>query len=325
METIDNLLLPHILIEFIYNDYKPNRKMLLEYSFTGGGRRILLEKYGVFPDCEKIADAVINAIVSKPHKHNEDRIVDIDGDYFFEKICLIFNDKIQGTAYRTDISELDDNGKLDVVIFDIGKDVGQFSKPSIMHELQHAYEDWNMKKNGDSLDNSLDRKGYFSNLSEIPAIDLIDVERKIFYIFNKSELNAYMAQIVSEINSTDEKFNTIGDLFAYVRSLPVYCFYTEYFSYSEILCTLKDKPYQDMVLEYANKIKGNRFKNYNSFSKWLRNQTLKTKRKLDTIISKAIYEKFRKNMVGTLKSPSDTELNEMLMEGIRLIQNKTRK
>lgn len=189
----DNLLLPHILIEFIYNDYKPDRNMLLEYSFTGNGRRILLEKYGVFPDCEKIADAVINTIVSKPHKHNEDRIVDIDGDYFFEKICLIFDDNMQGTAYRTDISELDDNGKLDVIIFDIGKDVGQFSKPSIMHELQHAYEDWNLKKNGDSSDSSLERKGYFANLSEVPTIDLTDVERKILYIFNKSELNAYIS------------------------------------------------------------------------------------------------------------------------------------
>lgn len=321
----DNLLSPHILIEFIYNDYKPDRRMLLEYSFNRNGRRILLEKYGVFPDCEKIADAVINAIVSKPHKHNEDRIVDIDGDYFFEKICLIFNDNMQGTAYRTDISELDRNGKLDVIIFDIGNDVGQFSKPSIMHELQHAYEDWNLKKNGDSLDNSLDRKGYFANLSEVPAIDLTDVERKILYIFNKSELNAYISQIVSEINSTDEKFNTIGDLFNYVRSLPVYRFYTEYFDYSEILCALKEKTYQDMMLEYANKIKENRFKNYNSFSKWLRNQTLKTKSKLDTIISKAIYEKFRKNMVGTLKSPSDNELKEMIITGNRLKQYKTRK
>ena len=63
-------------------------------------------------------------------------------------------------------------------------------------------------------------------------------------------------------------------------------------------------------------VKPNTFKTFRQFSKWLINRAIKVKRKMDSVVSKAVYEHFKDQMSGKISPPADNEELIGIMEDI---------
>jgi len=153
-------ILPHLAIEFLNGTYKQG--VLLEDSMSRKRRTFVFESYGVFNGCEDIADELMEHI-SKEHQDMTSEAFESNTSFFFDKICLMYSSAFGGMRYMPGFSEMGNNGKFQYIIIAIGLEDREKSKPLLMHELQHAYEDWKLRTKGDSLASKMEDRGYFSN------------------------------------------------------------------------------------------------------------------------------------------------------------------
>jgi len=299
--STDNLLLPHILIEFIYESKQNRKGVLLENSTSPEKRRLLLEKYGVFPDCERIADGVMSTI-DKEHHDNDREVIKIDNCVFLKKICVFFKEGNSKMSYIPNFTKVDNDGNFEYAVLVVGIDRSYYEKSLLMHELQHVYEDWNLRRKGGSIDSSMKKSGYYNTARNVTDSEAMKMVKDLFYFLNKSELNAYITKMVQDLEDCDSYFFNVSDLFEYIRKQPIYKQYRRIFDLIGEFCNISNPKMKELILSYVNSIVGEnkKFKTYRHFISWLRAKGIKTKKKIDDVIAKKIYEKYDKNVARTV-------------------------
>jgi len=319
---MDNFLISHILLEFLSGD---NDGLLVEQFFDPSEKKILLEKYGCFDGCVELANAISyryadfvsqlnHSIISKKsfvvntnNSFVHDVIVELNANLSVGNLGYLFNSGIIGN-----------DGKFEhiKIIIGIKEKVPNSIPPSVIsHELQHAYEDWKLKSNGSALNKKKDSKLYVTNNSSIPQKEVLKKLKNVLYMFNKSEVSAYINAISASIPETDEKCLSVEEILTQVRKTPYVKYYDEVFADVDEITTCHDDNTQKLILSYINNLfaqsynlKTDKFKTFNQFSKWLKKQTFIVKRKLSKTIPKIVHEKLKGN-VNKMMQPSKNIFN----------------
>lgn len=278
----------HEIIELVYNKEKfSNYINENEYNI-----KTILEKYGVFIDCETLSDQLLKIIKSN-NRHNF--IFTPKQNVLCKKIKIIFQ-HIEGIAagYRYLHSIYNQQTKTFDEISIVVSEFGNLNKAVLMHELQHAYEDLQFYKKGSNISNYLDYYGYTKNQKDDSWSNLEKSLSDTIYCLMPSEINGYLNAMYSETKDNKQKFPTPSDAMKYMKN-------TKYYkSYDNVLYNLnyirkeKDESKQKQILSFINSISNLNFKNYHQVKKWAKYKLSELQNKLDSMTLRLIqlcYEK----------------------------------
>lgn len=283
----------HFFIEMCYG--RKNRYgFIYEQNLSHRDFKTLCESYGVFNGCDKIAEEIINLSEKAYLNGKKSFNININNCSFIDKVEVIFEEGGM-CAYFPNFSKII-NKKFKPLNLKIGlKCVKEKQIALIMHELTHAYEDYQRNiKNVQGLDDKAKKLGYYKNpMQSTPYYELS--KRKVSYILyhlTDFERNAYIASIKGLFNQSNNKFNNIKEALQYIRQTVFYRNYQKIFEWGKTLCNESDKTRQNEILQYVEELSNFKFNTYNKFVKWLSSKILKYQEKFNKIIPKIAAEHF---------------------------------
>lgn len=188
--------------------------------------QLLLEGSGLFSGCYDIAKFLNEKIFSTDKNEitisSKDIPVNIE---FTDEIRLkIYRDEPEvHSSYKfADIHDKEYNDKrwnkskfnwIDLSVY-LKKDTKSFVE-MLIHELDHAYDDYNQyKHNGTTYEYKYIKSNYKFFDSEENDDDFTRIVKAINYVFIKFETHAYIVQVRGEI---DRKFNTVSEAYDFIE------------------------------------------------------------------------------------------------------------
>lgn len=297
----------HIFIEYFYGT---DKAFISEQLIKC--REKLFESYGLFNGCNEIAQKVYDTIKSFPKSN----VLYVPvGHKFVDVIKLtIIYIGYDGAMYEPNKCEVDENGHFKVLSISIDSDLIKSHKKlfgSIMHELMHAYQDYNLIQKGYSLKSQMMNYGYYSNnIGQYENDNIKDMISWLLYYLNGYERSAYVSDIRGQLEACKKVFNNISEIVDYIKNTDTYFNYEVIFQYSEQILGVTNADIKKDILKYANgltakkdpnngKIYGlnNRFPDFKAFARWLKGRLDSVKRKFETIIPKIAYEHLKINEI----------------------------
>ena len=291
---MDNLR-THIFIEFYYR----NGKFLNEHNSKLTFRK-LNESYGVFNGCDLLAKEIYNTIKGTNLNGGNCRIVTLnlkDNKWIQTIEIMVYNDETSnvGASYvsSSKISfcglkssqqkfsplKMNVNLKHENIII------------SLMHELTHAYEDYNRRTNKNkSLNDKVLDNGYYLNNS----VGNYDNEKKyisyILYYLTDFEVNAHLSQLKGELQNCDKYFVNIQQIVDFLRKTDVYKRYSIIKNYIDFFSSISDEKSQSIVLSWVSDLSNLKFGTYKNFVNYINKKYDKIERHMDRFIPKIAYE-----------------------------------
>ena len=290
MIHFEKTLPAHLFIEMCYR--KTNKQgIIYEQKLNSKKFKLLSEAYGVFDGCYELAIDIYHRTIEEAMRQNYDfEYIPDDCDFIDKIIVYIQDDEVSG--YLSQESKII-NGKFNPLSIYIGISVinEQDVITSIMHELTHAYEDYNRQKKGaKSIDQKSKDIGYYKNTVDMGLSEnyyVKSISKVIFYL-TSFERNAMFAQFEGELRSCGRTFKNIKEVLNFIRQTDLYKRMLDVYDMAEKLCSISDDDSraQFKILTIVENLSNYKFNTYNQFAKWLSNQTYKHQRKLNEIISK---------------------------------------
>jgi len=271
----------HLFIEYYF---KKKRLYLLEELNYYKNINQLLENFGIFKNADSIANIIYKNIL------NDNLEFNLNNDWI-DNIKFMYNNTIIA-AYDTKNSKIINN-KFNPLILHINKEKLLNDENSvisiIVHELQHAYEDYNRQiKNKENLMTSLLKNNYLK-ITKYTDDEIKKQINYILYFSNKIEQNAFIAQLVKQINNEKYNFNSIEEIYNYIKTKSVFKNYIKVLNWIDLYINCNDLDIQNNIINYLNNIINNNFNTYNQVIKFLNNKKEKMLNKFNKIIPKIIY------------------------------------
>jgi hypothetical protein len=198
----------HLFIEMVYNH--EDRKGLIDEELTSyNDFKILCEEYGLFPDCDWIANQIF-LFVEKAVRYNKSFIkLCFEKSTFIDEVDVIINYNVDaGFKYSMSKSEFGDDGKFKPLSIEVPAKsiIAKNCTSEIMHELTHACEDYCRKNNHtDSISDIYNKVGYEKYIKEkdkkSPKSKLDVMVSNILYYLTSFERNAFIAELSGELQS----------------------------------------------------------------------------------------------------------------------------
>ena len=297
----------HVFIEYFYgNDKAFIKEQLIK------DRKKLFESYGLFDNCTGIAQKVYNTIKSFP----KSSILHVPvGHKFVDVIKVtITSDNENGASYQPNKCEVDNNGRFNVLVINIDKSLIKSHKKllgSIMHELMHAYQDYNLIQKGYSLKDRMTDYGYYSNeIGKYEDDEIKDTVSWLLYYLNGYERGAYISDIRGQLEGCRKVFNNISEVIDFIKNTDTYYNYEVIFQYGKQILGITDSDVKNTVLKYFNDLSlkkepnveniintTKKFKDYDMLRRWLKNRLSAVKRKFETVIPKMAYDYLTMNEI----------------------------
>lgn len=286
----------HLFIEFYYH-HAEGKLFLLEQGNANLDENVLLEQYGVFPGCKQLALRLLE--IAKENHDRQNANVKVNNLPWLKHIKLILNYPVGEAAYAPSETVFVSNKVRSINIYLNKNIIGTTDAlPLLMHELTHAYEDYQLRLKGTSLNDELLKKGYDKNQVGYDADNSISEKKKrelkynlswVLYHLNDFERSAYITQITSYLDNCGQHFNTINDVYNYLKSTQIYQNYEAVFEWSEELISLGNDELKEFILQEVKNLSNYNFTNYGQFAKWLKNKLYNYKNKFNTILPKIAY------------------------------------
>jgi hypothetical protein len=281
---------PHLFIEFFYGH---DKMFLSEHMSLRENYHLLLEEYGVFNGCEKMAEQLTDKL-NGFKKWGQIISVSFNSEWV-NKINLYSTQGVGEAAYEADNGIWNNNlKKFDEITIDLNVnniDSDDFF-PLIMHELTHAYQDYNLRLNGSSLINNLKKLGV--NKNQTVKIDTYEETKRklawVLYHLNDFERSSYIAQIDGYLENTTKLFRNIKEVLDFMKSTTAYKNYQTIFEWIDDLCNIEDGKKMSEMLKYVEKLSNLEFLSYDKFKRWLRNKQWKYQYKFNTVLPKLAYK-----------------------------------
>lgn len=289
MEENSSLLLPHVYIEFYYGDGFKNE---LYEKYDSFERTQIVEKHGVFLGCELIAKKVLEWI-----KNSKSKIikVPISNCLFTNYIKININDFVKEAGYSFTESDFNKNNKkFDTIVIYLNKN--SIKLPPIMHELQHAYEDYQLRLKNLSLNIKAEKQEYFENENQKDFYNKFVGE--ILYYLSEFERNAFINTLKGELLDYKGVFLTVDDAFMFIKRTKVYTSYRQVFLYCEQIIKLTDNKKRKYFLESFEKLLHKRFVDFYKLKSWLKQKCNYCKKKINTTVVKIVHDFYENNMDG---------------------------
>ena len=205
----DNSVHPIISEKLIENIYKHiSIELYDEYGYTFYNNAHVFERLGSFDNSGKIVMFIFENIIDKINENDLNFKINCkELNTFFENIIINihYSNTIEGDYYNRE----NNNIFMNLIIpenLDSSKDWKPIMK-IILHELLHAYEDYNRK---DSIFNYLSNE--YSKSFRFMKTSFIETNKKLFefgYFYNDKERNAYFSNIYNDIKDVLEKLNML--------------------------------------------------------------------------------------------------------------------
>ena len=247
----------HCFIEFYYN----LNKGFLNEHYSIYTKEQLNEMYGVFNGCEELARELSDWILAWSRSVDTNRSIIknkiIDTNWIKMVDAVLYKDiySYTGAAYTPTKSKIIQN-KFDPLHLEINlKEVTKESLlVKLMHELTHAYEDYNRIVNGkESLTDIILRKGNNHNM-----VGVYNDGKKylsyLFYYIQGYERNAFMTELHAELKNSNKRFNKLSDIIAYLKQTKYYTNYMTICSWIDEYAQIDDKIAQENILKWVSEI-----------------------------------------------------------------------
>lgn len=285
----------HCFIEFFY---RLEKGFLNEHNSKFSLRQ-LNEKYGVFDGCENLARRICEYIVkwNKTVTVNSPKIVKFkisDSNWVGVVELLLYNDTNSNiaAAYVPNKSNIIDK-VFNTLYLQIN--LKNFSKEkilvSLMHELTHAYEDYNrIVKGKETLSDVVLKTGYNRNLVGM-YMGYKNCLSYIFYYIHGFERNAFITDLYAELKNCHERFVKIDDIIDFLKHTDFYGNYMVICDWIDDIAKIDNKDEQDAILKFCeNDISNMKFRSYKHFVKYLLKKKYSILKKYNTLIPKIAYD-----------------------------------
>ena len=289
---MDNLR-THIFIEFYYRN---GNKFLNEHNSKLSFREVN-ESYGVFNGCETLAKEIYNRLKELKLQNRERRIItlELENNQWIDSIdvmAYVDEQSNTGASYKPS-SELALYGNrnkfspLELTVNLKSKNI----VVNLMHELTHAYEDYNRRIKGKKsmIDRALE-SGYHLN----KHVGNYDNEKKylsfILYYLTDFEVNAHLSQLKGELQNCDKYFVNIQQIVDFLRKTDVYERYSLIKSYIDFFSSISNENSQSIVLSWVSDLSNLKFRTYKNFVNYINKKYDKIERHMNRFIPKITYE-----------------------------------
>lgn len=289
---MDNLS-THIFIEFYYR----NGKFLNEHNSKLTFRK-LNESYGVFDGCYELAKEIYNNIKEMSLKSGESRVLNlhIKNCKWIEtfEIMVYYNENSNtGAAYNTSsqiVKSVNNTRKYLPLKISVNLASNNIVI-NLMHELTHAYEDYNRKINDKpSITDKALENGYYFNKS----VGNYENEKKyisyILYYLNDFEINAHLSQLKGELQNCGVYFISIEQIIDFLKRTDVYKRYDRIKEYIDFFSNISDEKSQSIVLSWVSDLSNLKFRTYRNFVNYINKKYNKIERHMNRFIPKIAYE-----------------------------------
>ena len=267
-------LLSHLAIEYYFNCCL--------------NEDIILEKYGTFDNCIKLAKFIDNKIV-KTIKSDKNIIIYKKSDFtnngfdnlFFNSLIInLYKDSNNYMEY--DLTNTTYNDTIDKLVINIY--YNNYKKEEnldlIVHELTHAYIDNELRKNNNDLYSKLSKSKTYKRI-----IKLSNVTEQILYMFHTLEVNSFIAQIKAELEKHKSKIKTPQNALNVLKKSVVYQ------GYVNIENIILNNDFTDELSKEYNRINDTDYST-NKVIKILKNNSKKINNKLYRLLPKMCIEYF---------------------------------
>lgn len=294
----------HLFIEMCYGR-KNKFGLIYEQKLPYEEFNKLCESYGVFNGCQELTEEIIENINKAIQRGIKNYMFDVKNSSFIKTIAFEIVDGTVSGMLPED-SKIRNN-KYDPLMLSIGRESGHSFKSIIMHELMHAYQDYNHYMNGTrGLDKQATDSGYYKNPVE-NAITFNDNNKRkisfILYHLTDFERNAYISQIRGELESCEETFDNVREVYDYIKSTITYRNYQTIFKWGKEIMNEDDVQVQNIIMNYVKELSNLKFNTYNQFAKWLNNKINSYQKKFNQIVPKMAADYF--NMNESFNTPLD--------------------
>lgn len=308
MKTIKQFLkesmLRHIAIELSNEDY-------------------IYEAYGEYDGCKELADYICSLIDFSKDTFNikvkYDDVKDIS-NIVFDELEIDFTKNANESGYipkmTTPINKNKRFGYAYIHISDISK--SNHSNHSVIeHELTHLFDDFVLQSKGLSsfLDLFANNEQYVrsKNFKDHTVHPDVRELRRMFYLLNPYEENAFISQLCDEIREIKNSYKS--DLKDYKYASLIYNMAKDldiYKSFEHISILIMEyengelsETDKERILDEWNKLSSIKANNVNQVFKKISSNYDKIKRKLESIIPKKICEDYFDNIVYSLDGGVD--------------------
>lgn len=279
-------LITHLFIEAYF---KTKGLLTEEHFLYGKEREHLFESYGVFSGCEEGAEEIINELEKCQDSEETEIYLSPPSLQFFTKtVKIIFTYDKNICSYNHKQSIFGNDGKYNCIVLKINPNMPRWTLlTNLMHELTHAYQDYNMHLKGYSGTEHAKHTGYaktaYYMMNEKDDVLTVMMSR-LMYQLNLLERGAHMTSLLSKTKEMLERheFKNIKQAMDFIKNNSVviqnYCTIKEY---ADMFTSADNEELQKEYLQIANKVSDYGFKNYNSFAKWVRKRTDSVLRKIE--------------------------------------------
>lgn len=301
-------LTTHLFIEFYY---KGGKGLLIEEHMLGADeRKNLFEAYGLFDGCDKAANKIVDMVFGL--KHVGDITIDDIGLPFVRTVHLKMSDYVLG-SYRMKETVVGKDGTFDEITITVNKNIDSRNDLFIvmMHELTHAYQDYNLRRNGSSLSGEAEKIGYNKFFAPYDEETVDHDLSRLFYYLNQYERGGYMTMLAGIMDSVkDRVFENLTSAINFLKESPIYEMYRDI---RDVALKYADKSQDEIskkiTLSVANTVSGYDFKTFGDLSSWLLKNSRKALDKLDKVIPKLACE--RMQISGFMKPITTEEIRKL--------------
>lgn len=266
----------------------------------------IYEKYGEYNGCSELASYIENKCKDNENLNKiiikYDEVKHIDNVVFDNLEIEFIEDKFIHALYDVKSTQsIDENTKRFkyckiVLYFDDRSSLNKMHS-IIEHELMHLFTDYKLQQNGlkSFLDIFKNDEVYKKSKEFILRKPLEQREiNRALYMFNEYEKNAFIAQLMDEINELKKSYsdNSIDatKMYHMVQSLDIYKAYMQIGDfirrYDNDNLTKREK--ENIVIEWKNIF--DKTESLDSIFKQLKYKFIKTKNKIESLIPKKIAE-----------------------------------
>ena len=276
----------HLFIEFFYR----YDKGLIYEQRDKSNKYILLEKYGVFNECDKIVNKIWKII---ENNKNLDEFNIICNNDLISKIKIVLTN--ESGALFSPYDSIIENNKYKMLYIEINKYDAHIKNeciPLLMHELTHAYQSLSYynKYNQTFVDKIINDKYYNIINGDNEGNYYLKNLQKIFYYIYGFEKGAYIAQMNGYIKTINRRFTNINQISDFLKNTVVYQNYETIIEWIEEISKINNVKQKDIILAYVNANSRYNFKTFNQLKKWLNYNSFKIQQKFNKIIPKIAYD-----------------------------------
>lgn len=283
----------HIFIEFYY---RKGNKFLNEHNSKLSFKE-LNESYGVFNGCERLAKGIYNKLKDLKLQNGERRIIilEVENNQWIDSIAVmayVDEQTIAGASYKpsSELALYGNRNKFSPLALTVNLNSKNIVV-NLMHELTHAYEDYNRRIKGKK--NIKDRAleiGYHLNKHVGNYYNDKKYLSYILYYLTDFEINAHLSQLKGELQNCNKHFVNIQQIVDFLRKTDVYERYSKIKSYIDLFSKVTDEETQKVVLLWSWDISNLKFRSYQHFVNYLNKTYNNLERRMNRFIPKIAYE-----------------------------------